>query len=43
MKLTIYRLMYRITNNRKWIIRYIDEMDKQIREEIKGFRDEYRG
>ena len=43
MKLTIYRLMYRITNDRKWIIRYIDEMDKQIREEIKGFRDEYRG
>ena len=43
MKLTIYRLMYRITNNRKRIIRYIDEMDKQIREEIKEFRDEYRG
>ena len=38
MKLTIYRLMYRITNNRKWIIRYIDEMDKQIREEIEKFR-----
>lgn len=31
--------MYRITNNRKWIIRYIDEMDKQIREEIKEFRN----
>ena len=38
MKLIIYRLMYRITNNRKWIIRYIDEMDKQIREDIEKFR-----
>lgn len=38
MKLTIYRLMYRITNNRKWIIRYIDEMDEQIREDIEKFR-----
>lgn len=38
MKLAIYRLMYRITNNRKWIIRYIDEMDKQIREDIEKFR-----
>ena len=38
MKLTIYRLMYRITNDRKWIIRYIDEMDKQIREDIEKFR-----
>ena len=38
MKLTIYRLMYRITNDRKWIIRYIDEMDKHIREDIEKFR-----
>ena len=38
MKLTIYRLMYHLTNNRKWIIRYIDEMDKQIREDIEKFR-----
>ena len=38
MKLTIYRLMYRLTSNRKWIIRYIDEMDKQIREDIEKFR-----
>ena len=38
MKLTIYRLMYRLTNNRKWIIRSIDEMDKQIREDIEKFR-----
>lgn len=38
MKLTIYKLMYRLTNNRRWIIRYIDEMDKQIREDIEKFR-----
>lgn len=38
MKLTIYRLMYCVTSNRKWIIRYIDEMDKQIREDIEKFR-----
>lgn len=38
MKLTIYRLMYRLTSNRKWIIRYIGEMDKQIREDIEKFR-----
>ena len=39
MKLAIYRLMYRLTNNRKWIIHYIDEMDKQIKEDIKRFRN----
>lgn len=38
MKLTIYRLMYRLTNDRKWIIRYIDEMDKRILEDIEQFR-----
>ena len=39
MKLMVFKLMYRLTNNRKWIIRYIGEMDKQIREEIKEFRN----
>lgn len=39
MKLMVFKLMYRLTNNRKWIIRYVDEMDKQIREEIKEFRN----
>ena len=38
MKLMVFKLMYRLTNNRKWIIRYIDEMDKQIREDIEKFR-----
>ena len=39
MKLMVFKLMYRLTNDRKWVIRYVDEMDKQIREEIKEFRN----
>lgn len=39
MKLMVLKLMYRLTNDRKWVIRYIDEMDKQIREDIKRFRN----
>ena len=39
MKLMVFKLMYRLTSNRKWVIRYVDEMDKQIREEIKEFRN----
>lgn len=38
MKLMVFKLMYRLTNDRKWVIRYVDEMDKQIREEINEFR-----
>lgn len=40
MKLMVFKLMYRLTNDRKWVIRYVDEMNKQIREEIKEFRNE---
>lgn len=39
MKLMVFKLMYRLTSNRKWVIRYVNEMDKQIREEIKEFRN----
>lgn len=39
MRLMVFKLMYRLTNDRKWVIRYIDEMDKQIREDIKEFRN----
>ena len=39
MKLMVFKLMYRLTNDRKWVIRYVDEMDKQIREDIKEFRN----
>lgn len=40
MKLVMYKLMYRLTNDRKWVIRYVDEMDKRILAEIKEFRNE---
>lgn len=40
MKLTMYKLMYRLTNDRKWVIRYVDEMDKKILEDIRRFRNE---
>ena len=39
MRLMVFKLMYRLTSNRKWVIRCVDEMDKQIREEIKEFRN----
>lgn len=38
MLLSIYRVLFRITRNRKWIIRYIDEMDYQVANEIAEFR-----
>ena len=38
MKLVMYKLMYRLTNDRKWVIRYVDEMDKRILEDIARFR-----
>lgn len=40
MKLTMYKLMYRLTNDRKWVIRYVDELDKRILEDIRRFRNE---
>lgn len=38
MKLAMFKLMYRLTNDRKWVIRYVDEMDKRILEDIQQFR-----
>lgn len=38
MKLAMFKLMYRLTNDRKWVIRYVDEMDRQILEDIARFR-----
>lgn len=40
MKLAIYKLMYRLTNDRKWLLAYIDELDRQILEDIWRFRNE---
>ena len=38
MKLMLYKFMYRLTNDRIWVIRFVDEMDKQILEDIQQFR-----
>lgn len=37
MKLMVLKLMYRLTNDRKWVIRYVNEMDKRILEDIEQF------
>ena len=41
MKLIIFKLMYRLTNDRRWVIRFVDEMDKQILEDIQRWRNNY--
>lgn len=38
MKLMVLKLMYRLTNDRRWLIRYIDEMDKKIYNDILQWR-----
>ena len=38
MKLMVFKLMYRLTSDRKWVIRYVDEMDKRILEDIRQWR-----
>ena len=35
--LVMYRLLYRLTNDRRWVIRYINTMDKQLKKEIQQF------
>lgn len=40
MKLTIYKLMYRLTNDRRWLLRYIDTLDEQIYNDILQWRYE---
>lgn len=40
MKLMFFKLMYRLTNDRRWVIRFVDEMDKKILEDIRRFRNE---
>ena len=41
MKLMVFKLMYRLTNDRRWVIRYVDEMDKKILEDIQRWRNNY--
>ena len=40
MKLMVLKLMYRLTNDRRWVIRYVDELDKRIKEDIQRWRNE---
>lgn len=40
MKLAMFKLMYRLTNDRRWLLAYIDELDRQILEDIWRFRNE---
>lgn len=40
MKLMVFKLMYRLTNDRRWLLAYIDELDRQILEDIWRFRNE---
>lgn len=41
MKLMVFKLMYRLTNDRRWVIRFVDEMDKKILEDIYRWRNEH--
>ena len=40
MKLTMYRLMYRLTNDRRWLLRYIDTLNEEIYNDIQRWRNE---
>lgn len=37
-RLAVYLWLYRWTNNRVWVSRYISEMQRQIEEDIKQWR-----
>lgn len=38
MKLMFFKLMYRLTSDRRWVIRFVDEMDKRILANINDWR-----
>lgn len=40
MKLMVFKLMYRLTNDRRWLLRYIDTLDEQIYNDILQWRKE---
>ena len=40
MKLVVYLWLYRWTGDRRWVSRYVCEMNRQIEEDIKKFREE---
>lgn len=35
--LVMYRLLYRLTNDRRWVIHYVDIMNKIIKQDIQRF------
>lgn len=41
MKLMVFKLMYRLTNDRRWLLRYIDVLDEQIYNDIQRWRNNY--
>lgn len=41
MKLMVFKLMYRLTNDRRWLLRYIDVLDEQIYNDIIRWRLEH--
>ena len=40
MKLMVLRLMYRLTSDRRWLLRYIDTLDEEIYNDIQRWRKE---
>lgn len=40
MKLMVLKLMYRLTNDRRWLLRCIDILDEQIYNDILQWRKE---
>jgi len=34
MKLAVYKFLYKVTKNRKWLIKYLDILDEGIRYDI---------
>lgn len=36
----VYRILYKITRNRRWLVAYIDAMKKETIMDIRRFRNE---
>ena len=40
LRLRFYKLLWKVTTNRKWLLAFIDEMNKQIKDDIIRWRNE---
>lgn len=40
LRLRFYKLLWKVTKNRKWLLAFIDEMNKQIKDDIIRWRNE---